>query len=280
MTAQPARPAPPTTSPATSSTRSPADTPRLGFGGLVASESLKARGLRSTWWLLSLALLVPVLVALVTALTGRSDVTDADTALAEAVGAVTDTNYLGLLLLVVLGTIVGTAEYERGAVLTTFAVVPRRVPVVLAKVVVVAVVALVVSVASGVVSFFVAALVLGHGAPGGIADPVVLRVLAGTAFFQAAAAVIGLAFGLLVRSSAGGIAATLGFLYVVPALLQVIPVDAVGRFARSLPGPEGTVLELPSDADGATLAWSALAIAVWTAVVVAAACVVVRRRDV
>lgn len=280
MTAEPARPAPPTTSPATSPAPPPTSAPRLGFGGLVASESLKARGLRSTWWLLSLALLVPVLVAVITALTERSDVTDADTALAGAVGAFTDTNYLGLLLLVVLGTIVGTTEYERGAVLTTFAVVPRRVPVVLAKAVVVAVAALVASVVSGVVSFLVAALVLGHGSAGGITDPVVLRVLAGTAFYQAAAAVIALAFGLVVRSSAGGIAATLGFLLVVPALLQAIPVDAVGRFARSLPGPEGTVLELPNEADAASLAWSAVAVVVWTAVVLAGACVVVRRRDV
>ena len=255
--------------------------PRLAFGGLVASESLKARGLRSTWWLLSLALLVPIVVALVTALTRRDGATGADAALAEAVGAVTDTNYLPLLLVVVLGTLVGTAEYERGAVLATFAVVPRRVPVVLAKVVVVAVAVAVVSLVSAVVSFLVAATVLGQGAVGGITDPVVLRVVAGTAFYQAAVAVIALALGLVIRSSAGGIASTLGFLYVVPALLQAIPVDAVDRFARTLPGPEGTVLELPDGpAGGATLAWSVLAVLVWTAVVVAVACAVVRRRDV
>ena len=172
-------------------------------------------------------------------------------------------------------------EYERGAVLATFAVVPRRVPVVLAKAVVVAVAVAVVSLASAVVSYLVAVTVLGQGAVGGITDPVVLRVLAGTAFYQAAVAVIDLALGLVIRSSAGGIASTLGFLYVVPALLQAIPVDAVDRFARTLPGPEGTVLELPDGpAGGATLAWSVLAVLVWTAVVVAVACAVVRRRDV
>ncbi|MBD5785859.1 ABC transporter permease [Cellulosimicrobium terreum] len=251
---------------------------RVSFRGLLASESLKARGLRSSWWLLSVAVLLPIVIALATALT---DADTGDGATSSALAAVTGTNYLPHLLLVLLGTLVATTEYERGAVEVTFAVVPRRVPVVLAKVVLVAVVALVASLVSSVLGYLTAAAVLGGDSLSGLGDPGVLRVIVGTAYFQAASAVIAVAVGLMIRSSIGAVAATLGFLYAVPALLQAIPVAAVTEFARTFPGPESSILELPgTSGDGSDLAWSVVWVLAWTVVVVVLGCVVVRRRDV
>jgi ABC-2 type transport system permease protein len=254
---------------------------RLTFGGLLASEVLKASSLRSTRWLVGLAFLLPIGIAVITVLSRRPDVTNHTEALATVLGAVADTNYVPLLLLVSFGTLVGTAEYERGAATTTFAVVPRRTPVVLAKVVVVVVTAFLISLVSGLVSFLLGSVLMGGDPPVGLTDPAVARVLAGTALFQAAAAAIALSAGLLLRSSIAGVAATLGFVFVVPALLQAIPVAAVGWFARTLPGPESSVLEVPDVASGpGALVWSVVAVVGWTAATVALACVVVRRRDV
>jgi ABC-2 type transport system permease protein len=255
--------------------------PRLVFGGLVASEALKAWSLRSTRWLVALAFLLPIGISVVTVLTERSETTSHVEAVAAVLGAVADTNYVPLLLLVSFGTLVGTAEYERGAAITTFAVVPRRTLVVLAKVVVVVVTAFVVSLVSATVSFLLASAALGGDTPAGLADPAVARVLAGTALFQAAAAAIALSAGLLLRSSIGAVAATLGFVFVLPALLQAIPVAAVVWFARTLPGPESAVLEVPAVSSGlGTIVWSIVAVVVWTAATVALACAVVQRRDV
>jgi ABC-2 type transport system permease protein len=253
---------------------------RLTFRGLVAAEVLKSRGLRSSWWLIGLAVGLQVGIAVVSALV-TPDAGSNDEALATALGAVADINYVPLLLYVMFGTLVATAEYERGAVMTTFAVVPRRTPVVLAKVVLVAVAVLVASLVAGLVAFLLAASVLGGGHSVSLGDPDVARILCGTAVFQAAAAVIALAVGLMIRSSVGSAAATLGFLYVVPALLLAVPVEAVGQFARTFPGPESSVLEVPSAAaDLSTVLLSVLAVLAWTAVLVALACAVVRRRDV
>ena len=104
-----------------------------------------------------------------------------------------------------------------------------------------------------------------------LGDPDVLRVIVGTALYAASAGVIALCFGFLTRSSIGAVTATIGFLYAVPALLQAIPVEAVGWFARTIPGPASTPLELPGHPDGdLTFTTALVAIVLWTAAALAA----------
>jgi ABC-2 type transport system permease protein len=265
---------------ATRTDPSPA-TPRLTFGGLVRSEAIKARGLRSTTRLLVASAVVPVVGALMTAQFGGDRPDGYASAVAVALAAVTGAALLSVLLVVLLGTIVATAEYERGAVMTTFAVAPRRTAVVLAKVAVVAVAVLVSQLVACLLGYLGAALVLGEGAATGIGEPGVLRALLGTALYGAAAATIAMCVGLLVRSSIGAVAATLGFLYVVPALLQAIPSAAVITIARSIPGPASTPLEAAGPVAGSLSFGAALlAVLAWTVATVVLAVVVVRRRDV
>lgn len=256
-------------------------TPRLTFGGLVRSEVVKARGLRSTTRLLATTVVLLLTGALFTAAVRRSEVDGADEALAAALGTVVDPAFVTLLLVVLLGTLVYTTEYERGAVMTTFTAAPRRPAVVLAEVVVVATTVLVAVAVAAVAAFVGAALVYGADPLAGLADPGVVRALAGTAFYSAAAATIALCIGLLVRSSVGAVAATLAFLYVVPALLQAISSAAVTAVARTIPGPASAVLEAAVGAPG-DLSYGAalLAVTAWTAAWVALTWVVVQRRDV
>ncbi len=114
-----------------------------------------------------------------------------------------------------------------------------------------------------------------------LGDPDVLRVITGTALYAASAGVIAMCFGFLTRSSIGAVTATIGFLYAVPALLQAIPVEAVGWFARTIPGPASTPLELPGHPEGdLTFTTALIAIVLWTAAALLLTCAVVRRRDV
>ena len=169
---------------------------------------------------------------------------------AQALSEVTGTDWIPLLLVLLFGTIVATAEYERGAVQMTFTVAPRRASVVLAK------------------ATLVAAWSSSRRScprwrrtsspprcsagtnPRPSVTPASLRVIVGVALYAAAAGVIAMCFGFLTRSSIGAVAATLGFLYAVPALLQAVPVEAVGWFARTIPGPASTPLELPGPPRG------------------------------
>lgn len=254
---------------------------RLDFAGLLRSEVIKARGLRSIQWLLALIVALPIVIAVLSALT--TDVTGAthDELVAQALSAGTGTNWVPLLLVLLLGTIVATAEYERGAVQMTFTVAPRRSSVVFAKATLVATTVLVMTLVSFVIAYLAAAALLGGDEPASLGDPDVLRVIVGIALYAAAVGVIAMCLGFLTRSSIGGVAATIGFLYVLPALLEAIPIEAVGWFARTIPGAAATPLELPGHPTGdLTFTTALVAVVLWTAATLLVTCAVVRRRDV
>lgn len=255
--------------------------PSLSFTGLVRSETIKARGLRTVRRLMVAAVILPVGTAAITAAVGKKDVQSPVEAAQAALSAVSDLSWMPLLVVMLLGTVVATSEYEHGALQTTFAVVPRRTGVVLAKVTVVAVSVLVAMLASVVLAFFAAAVVFGHGAVGTIGEVEVVRVLVGTALYAAAAAVIAMSIGLVVRSSIAGIAVTIGFLYILPSLLQALSVPALTTIALTLPGPASTPLDVPGRFPGEPTFLAALvAVLAWTAATVAVSSLVLRRRDV
>jgi ABC-2 type transport system permease protein len=257
------------------------DDVRLDLGGQVRGEILKAQGLRSVRWLVVAALVLPVACAALTALTTDTAGASHDDLVAVALSSVTDLSWIPVLVVIMLGTVVATSEYENGAMLTTFAASPRRSRVVVAKVLVIATTVLLAGIASSVVSYVAAGLILGGDRPATLADVDVVRVLLGTAYYAAAAATIAACIGLLVRSSIGAVSATLGFLYVLPALLQAVPVEAVDWFARTIPGPASSTLELPGAAEARLgLLTAAVSVLVWTVLWVVAACAGLRRRDV
>lgn len=260
------------------SDRMRASTLRLSFAGLVRSEVLKARGLRSIRWLLVIAAALPVLSSLIVVTVSKDDAASPGDFLLSAVAELT---WMPLLVVMLLGTVVATAEYEHGSLQTTFAIAPGRTAVVLAKTAVVGLTVGIVLLVSLVVAFLAAAAVVGEGAVGALGSGEVVRVLVGTALYGAAAAVIATAISLVVRSSIAGISATLGFLYVLPALLQAIPVAAVTAFARTIPGPASTPLDTPGHVAGEmSFGTALLAVVAWTIVTVAVSCLVLRRRDV
>ncbi len=106
----------------------------VAFPALLRSEWTKLRSVRSTWW--SSAVYVVVVGAfswLAAAVTDR-----APTA-AVAVGTALTGFGFGQVVLVVLGVLVGAGEHTTGMALTSYAAVPRRTRLQLARTVVVAV---------------------------------------------------------------------------------------------------------------------------------------------
>ena len=99
-------------------------TARLDFSGLLRSEVIKARGLRSVQWLLALVLALPVATAVLSVLTADTAGGTHEQVAEEALSAVTGMSWIPLMLVLLLGTIVATSEFERGAVQTTFTVAP------------------------------------------------------------------------------------------------------------------------------------------------------------
>lgn len=266
----------------------PADGTAAGRGiavsqaGVLRGEWLKLRSLRSTVLTLLMAAGSMGFLALV----GATDfATDWDRASPGAradldpMGALLSGWFLAQVLVGVIGALAVTSEYASGSISATFAAVPRRVPVLVAKVLVPAATTFAVLVPATLLSVLVGGLLLPGAVTVNLGAPGVLRAIIGVGIAMAGVAAIGTALGFLVRSTAGAIGILVVVLLVLPGLAAGVSED----LAQLLPG--GAVKALVTvdhtREEVAVLAWPAgLALmAVYVGTTVAAATWVLRRRD-
>jgi ABC-2 type transport system permease protein len=145
---------------------------------------------------------------------------------------------LAQLTIGTLGVLLVTGEYTTGMVRATMAAIPARLPVLWAKLTVYTVLTFVAMMATSFLSFFGGQLLLGShstslGAPG------VLRVVIGTGIYLTLVGMLGVAFGALIRNTAGGIAGLLGLILVLPALGDVLPASWQDHVLKYFPSNAG-----------------------------------------
>jgi ABC-type transport system involved in multi-copper enzyme maturation permease subunit len=247
--------------------------------GVIASEWVKFRSLRSTVLVLLAAVVAMVAFGAIIAANTR-DPAGVDPEDLVASGPLQG-YYLGQLLMGALGVLVVSGEYSTGMIRATLAAVPRRVPVVLAKAIVFTVVVGIAMVAASVVAFVLAQTVLsGHRATSSLSDAATLRVVVGTGVYLTLVGLLGSALAWIVRSTPGALVATLAVILVLPLLLLLVfpswgsyisaylPTGAGQSFSTSLPQPH------------ALTPWLGLAVMVaWVVAGLGAAAVVLGRRD-
>jgi hypothetical protein len=206
----------------------------------VAAEWVKLRTVRSTYWTLAVAAVFLVLVVLLSF--EMAHVWDGLDARRRAEYKLRPAQELAgwaaALCLGILGVLSVTAEYRTGMIRTTLAVLPRRGTLVAAKAVVVGAVALVAGEAVTLGAFLGTRFVVGdrpfpdqresiaHELPG--------FLVAGTSV--AVFALLGVALGLLLRSTAGAIVSLVLLWHVVPLLVFQLPEPWSGRIGSVLPG--------------------------------------------
>ena len=209
---------------------------------VVRAEWTKLRALRSTWWCALIA--VVLIVGLGAAITGSGTPYHVSAG-NSAAGGIT-VSLAGVLfaqlLLGMLGVLAFSGEYATGMIRATLAVVPSRLPVLWAKLIVLVGLVLPVSLLAGVAEFFVAtALESSRGGSAiSLTDPGVLREVAGASLYLAVIAVIGLALGALLRRTAAGLSVFAAVFFVVPIVAAYLPHSITGL-----------VPYLPSNAGGA-----------------------------
>jgi ABC-2 type transport system permease protein len=207
---------------------------------VVRSEWAKLRALRSTWWCALIA--VVMIVGLGAAIAG-SGVPYKISAGNSAAGGVT-ISLVGILfaqlVLGVLGVLLFSGEYATGMIRATLAVVPSRLPVLWAKLIVLAGLMLPLSLLAAVAEFFVAmALESSRGGSAiSLTDPGVLREVAGAALYLTVIAVIGLTLGGLLRRTAAGLSVFAAVFLVIPLVTAYLPPSIKG-FAPYLPSNAG-----------------------------------------
>ena len=117
-----------------------------------------------------------------------------------------------------------TGEYASGTIRASIAATPRRPMLLAAKIGVAAAVTVAFCELLSFVSFFLGQAVLsGGGAPSAsIGSPGALRAVVMTGVFIALMALMSFGFGLILRSTAGAIAAFVGVIFVLPLAMHGI----------------------------------------------------------
>jgi ABC-2 type transport system permease protein len=223
-------------------TQAPSVAGRVTQARVVRSEWTKLSALRSTWYCALIAVIVLVGVGALAA-GGKPYVVSAGNPAATAVSVSLYGVLLAQLVFGVLGVLAFSGEYGTGMIRATLAVVPSRLPVLWAKLLVLAGLVLPVTLLAALAEFFVATAI--QSARGGSAisltDPGVLRTVIGASLYLTVTAVIGLALGALLRRTAVGVSAFAGMFLVAPLMVAQLP-HSVARIAPYLPSSAGGAL--------------------------------------
>jgi ABC-type transport system involved in multi-copper enzyme maturation permease subunit len=260
---------------------------RVTFRRVAKSEWYKFTTLRSSWITLAAAVLVMIGFGVLAALVTSGEVTPSGPGGGGGPDSTDPTSIslsgamLAQIILGILGVLLISGEYSSGMIRASLAAVPRRLPVLWAKALVIGIVSLVVSTASALVAFLVAQQILGDGANASLSDDGVLRSVLGTGVYLAAVTLMGLAIAALLRHAAGAIGALFALLLLGPALLQMIlPSSWEDVILQYLPSNAGSSFTSVVPPDGMLSAGAGAAVlAAWVVVLLGAAAVLLRRRD-
>jgi ABC-2 type transport system permease protein len=289
----------------------PPATGHAGMRGVLASEFTKLRSVRSTYWTIGALLVVSIGLAAAIGAGASSDLRNNP---GDKIGFdATQTSlaiffYLGQLIIAVLGAMTVTSEYSTGMIRTSLTAMPRRGSLYTSKLLVFSGVALVISIVTAFLAFFVGQAVLSgtglsaslfHSTTVPIAGRVtpnsatvtnsfvvtsghVLTAIIGTALLVTMAAIIAFGLGAIIRHTAGAIASSVGLLFVLPIIIQLLPHTWRWDIIRFIPTSAGDVLSATVGQSNEHLwsAWPQFGVTViWAAVLVGAGAYLFRKRD-
>jgi ABC-2 type transport system permease protein len=247
-------------------------------GQVIRSEWIKLRSVRSSWFMLGATMAgIAGIGLLVSYLDNAHWQAGSQAGFSPVNQSLIGVN-LAELIVGSLGVLAVTGEYATGMIRATFAAVPRRLPVLAAKVSVLAAVTFVLCLVAVLIAFLGGQALLGsHGISPG--HPGAVRAVLGSALYLTVVAVTGIGLGFLIRSTAGGIATMIAVLFVLPLMASALPGSS--GFERYLPSTAGRALFIMNGGSAMPSPWAGFGIFLLYAVaVLGAAALVLRRRDV
>jgi ABC-2 type transport system permease protein len=258
---------------------------RVTQARVALSEWTKFVSLRSTLWSLGvgilLTILFPILFALVTE-THWAHMSAHDRANRHPLDIALAGVNIAQLAIAVLGVLVITGEYSTGMIRSTLIAVPKRLPVLWAKIAVYATVSFVLLVPSVIIAFFASQEILAghHILQISFSAPGVARAVIGGAVYVTLVGIFALGIGAILRNTAGGIATFVGIFFVIPPLMDVLPTSWNNAISQYLPSNAGRQLfALNHGAHTLTPLAGGLLMVAYCAAVVAVAAVLLVRRD-
>lgn len=192
---------------------------------LLASEWIKTRSVHSTWIIVIATVVITVLVSLL----GISGLMAEWQAELPADFDPTGNSFKGILvgqiLIATLGAQAITSEYSTGQIITSLTIAPNRGALLATKLAIAALVALATAIVTVACSFGASqAALAAAGLPtASLADPGTIRAALCAIAYLVLAAILGLAFGTMTRSSSGTLAIIVTAALLVPALAPGMP---------------------------------------------------------
>jgi ABC-2 type transport system permease protein len=268
------------------------------FARVLRAEWIKLRTLRSSLWAALLTVVVMVGLALMMAslLNTARDEPDMQEGFSrdpglQAIGLTGTTAVVfgysfAQLVIAVLGALTMTSEHSTGMIRATYAAVPRRLPVLAAKLLVVAAVTAVLVVVALAIAYLATMPILeAGGLPVDWSDGRQVRALAGCVLYLVTIGLLAVGVGALLRHTAGTIFTLVAALFVLPLVFSIVTSVSDATWAewvnKLLPSVAGErVISTGTTPDTLLEPWTGYAVlAGYTVVVLVVAAVTVRRRD-
>lgn len=218
------------------------------FPRVLQAEWIKLRSLRSTTLTLAAGLAAIVGMAVLVALIRTRQWESMSALQRQSVSVSYDVHvggrFLGQLLIGVVGVLVVSGEYATGTIRATLAAVPRRLPVLTAKVTLLAVLLFMTTLAAAFAAWFAGSAIMASHWQASLSDPGVLRAVVGQAVALTATALLGTALAFLLRNTAAAIATLFGIVLVLPVVGELwtevapyLPPNALESVALARPDP-------------------------------------------
>ncbi|MCL1898409.1 MAG: ABC transporter permease subunit, partial [Micrococcales bacterium] len=202
---------------------------QVRFHRVLLAEWLKLRSLRSTWWVIGVFVFITIGTGLIYAfnvefsefgLSGRfGEMTNRLVSEQVAAAVAGQAMVLVIMVLAVLGVLALTNEYSSGMIRSTFAAVPKRWPVLVAKAMLISTVTVILVALTALIGFVLAASQLSSQGITLVFSLAVWRMLGYGVLVSVLLVLLFLGLGALMRFSAAGIATAYGVGVVVPMLL-------------------------------------------------------------
>jgi ABC-2 type transport system permease protein len=258
---------------------------RVTMPNVLRSEWTKLSTLRSSRWsmlisLIAMAGLGPLIAAVQMGRWGQLQAHDRLSY--DSINTGVGGWHLAQLTIGVLGVLVITGEYSTGMIRSSLMAVPRRLPVLWAKLLVFAAVTFVLMLIASLISFFaVQAIVTQHHVQHSISSPGALRTVIGAALFLTVLSLLCVGIGGILRNTAGGIATFVGLLFVLPGISAILPSSLNNDISPYLPLSAGTTVVSHSfDNPHHLSVWGGFALfCAYAAIAIIGAAISLRRRD-
>jgi ABC-2 type transport system permease protein len=243
-------------------TRASVRTYRLTARGVLVGEWTKFWSLRSTWITLAVSAVLLVAIGVIASTSFEPGATDGPgEGAGDAVGLALSGSTFAALAVGVLGVLLAAGEYTTGMIRSTLVAVPARLPVLWSKALIGGGIAFVLMAAGAVLAFVLGSPLMHDSLPElGLGDDGVLRSLLGAGFYLGLVTVLGVGLGMLVRSSAGGIAILAGSLLIIPGLAMLLPDGVADAISPYLPSNAGSAVMSLTTTDGSLGPWAGLAV--------------------